>query len=87
MTSVRFVRTASAGLVVSLIVWGIVLIQRRPPSLHAAASKLDDPPKMKAPELDGGVAWLNTAGPLSITKKSMATPVRGHNSVVVFALP
>jgi alcohol dehydrogenase (cytochrome c) len=28
-----------------------------------------------------------TAGPLSITKKSMATPVRGHNSVVVFALP
>lgn len=28
-----------------------------------------------------------TAGPLGITKKSMATPVRGHNSVVVFALP
>ena len=28
-----------------------------------------------------------TAGPLSITKKAMAAPVRGHNSVVVFALP
>jgi len=28
-----------------------------------------------------------TAGPLSITKKSMAPAVRGHNSVVVFALP
>ena len=28
-----------------------------------------------------------TAGPLSITKKAMAPPVRGHNSVVVFALP
>ena len=28
-----------------------------------------------------------TAGPLAITKKSMATPVRGHNSIVVFALP
>jgi alcohol dehydrogenase (cytochrome c) len=28
-----------------------------------------------------------TAGPLSITRKSMAPPVRGHNSVVVFALP
>ncbi len=28
-----------------------------------------------------------TAGPLSVTKKSMAAPVRGHNSIVVFALP
>ncbi len=28
-----------------------------------------------------------TAGPLGLTKKSMATPVRGHNSIVVFALP
>jgi alcohol dehydrogenase (cytochrome c) len=28
-----------------------------------------------------------TAGPLSLTKKAMAPPVRGHNSVVVFALP
>ena len=28
-----------------------------------------------------------TAGPLSITKTKMAAPVRGHNSVVVFALP
>jgi len=28
-----------------------------------------------------------TRGPLSITKKSMAPPVLGHNSVVVFALP
>ena len=28
-----------------------------------------------------------TAGPLGLTKKSMAAPVRGHNSVVVFALP
>jgi alcohol dehydrogenase (cytochrome c) len=28
-----------------------------------------------------------TRGPLSITKKSMARPVLGHNSVVVFALP
>jgi alcohol dehydrogenase (cytochrome c) len=28
-----------------------------------------------------------SAGPLSITRKSMAPPVRGHNSVVVFALP
>ena len=28
-----------------------------------------------------------TAGPLCVTKKAMAPPVRGHNSVVVFALP
>jgi alcohol dehydrogenase (cytochrome c) len=28
-----------------------------------------------------------TAGPLNLTKKSMTRPVRGHNSVVVFALP
>jgi alcohol dehydrogenase (cytochrome c) len=28
-----------------------------------------------------------TAGPLSVTKESMPAPVRGHNSVVVFALP
>ena len=28
-----------------------------------------------------------SAGPLSLTKKSMAPAVRGHNSVVVFALP
>jgi outer membrane protein assembly factor BamB len=28
-----------------------------------------------------------TAGPLGLTKKSMAPPVRGHNSIVVFALP
>jgi alcohol dehydrogenase (cytochrome c) len=28
-----------------------------------------------------------TAGPLGLTKKAMAAPVRGHNSVVVFALP
>ena len=28
-----------------------------------------------------------TAGPLRVTKKSMPAPVRGHNSVVVFALP
>ena len=28
-----------------------------------------------------------TRGPLGLTKKSMARPVRGHNSVVVFALP
>ena len=28
-----------------------------------------------------------TAGPLSITGKTMAPAVRGHNSVVVFALP
>jgi hypothetical protein len=28
-----------------------------------------------------------TAGPVNLTKKSMAPAVRGHNSVVVFALP
>jgi alcohol dehydrogenase (cytochrome c) len=28
-----------------------------------------------------------TAGPLGVTKGSMAPAVRGHNSVVVFALP
>jgi hypothetical protein len=28
-----------------------------------------------------------TAGPLSVTKSAMPPPVRGFNSVVVFALP
>jgi thiol-disulfide isomerase/thioredoxin len=66
MASVRFARAATAVLIVGLIVWGFVLIERRPPSLHAAASRIDEPRKMKAAELDGGVAWLNTATPLKM---------------------
>jgi hypothetical protein len=28
-----------------------------------------------------------TAGPMQLTMKTMPKPVRGHNSIVVFALP
>jgi thiol-disulfide isomerase/thioredoxin len=45
----------AALLVAAFICWSI-----------AASANGDDRPKRKAPELDGGVAWLNTAGPLKL---------------------
>jgi hypothetical protein len=64
MASVRFARAAAALLLVGLVAWAVVSLNHRPPSLQAA--RIDDERKIKAPELDGGIAWLNSSAPLKI---------------------
>ena len=69
MASARSVRMTAALLVAGFIGWiGWSIAGRHSRSLAAAAasSNLEDRPKRKAPELDGGIAWLNTANPLKI---------------------
>lgn len=67
MKPLRFVRSLYV-LLVAGIALAMLLNWPRHPSLAAiaAANETDERPKVKAPDLTGGVAWLNTDKPISI---------------------
>jgi sugar lactone lactonase YvrE len=65
---VRLALAALAFVLAILGVYGLVRLAEQGPAgqgVMAAASDLK-PRRVKAPELEGGVAWLNTAGPLRL---------------------
>jgi thiol-disulfide isomerase/thioredoxin len=65
MPPTRIRRLTLAFLIAGIAGWIALSISSNHGRLLGAVS-LDDRPKRKAPELDGGIAWLNTAGPLKL---------------------
>jgi thiol-disulfide isomerase/thioredoxin len=63
-----FLRALALGCVVLLLAGGVLFVIKSKPPTAAAQEKEDPDPKpdkkAPAPELDGGVSWLNTASPL-----------------------
>lgn len=62
----RFGLLAGAALLTALAVLGLTNANRADTPLQQLAERLPGQRRFPAPELDGGVAWLNTAGPLRL---------------------
>src|SRR5262245_9211998 len=67
MSPIRVVRLLFVLVIVALV-FTVFSHWRQYPSLAAAAAanETDDRPKVKAPDLTGGIAWLNTDKPIAI---------------------
>lgn len=62
----RFGLLAGAALLTALTVLGLTNANRADTPLQQLAERIPGQRRFPAPELDGGIAWLNTAGPLRL---------------------